>query len=114
MYLFPQNNVTGNLPVLSDYILWSNSLCKLYYLAYTTLSVSFVLIDYMLPIFIAISFFVDRSTYLIFRLCPFHILSDSGKYFSTAVASSPVQDAEYSLLMDAIHDVLVGNPAAAW
>ena len=31
LYLFPQNNITGNLPVWSGYILRSNLLCKLYF-----------------------------------------------------------------------------------
>ena len=45
MYWFPQNDVMGSLPVWSEYILRFNSLCKLYSLAYTTLSFYFVSID---------------------------------------------------------------------
>ena len=93
MYLFPQNDVTGNLPVWSEYILQSNSLCKLHSLAYTTFSCSFVSIDTSLMISVATSSFVERRPDLILRLCPFHISSDSWKYFAMAVASSPGQDA---------------------
>ena len=92
IYLFPHNDVTGNLPVWSEYILRSNSLCKLYSLAYTTFYFYFVSVDTSLLISVANNFFVDRSPDLILCLCPFHISSESRKYFATAVASSPGQD----------------------
>ena len=41
IYLFPQNDVTGNSPVWSKCILRSNLLCKLYSLTYTTFTFFF-------------------------------------------------------------------------
>ena len=92
IYIFPQNNVTGNEPFGTSKC-WDLTCYVSYTLWHILPFPFFLLIDTSLPISVPTYCFVDCSPYLILRTFSFHISSASGKYFATDLAYSPVQDA---------------------